>query len=608
MSGPNPYEQFGPALVAQKQSPEADSNPYAQFGPPIEAAPASAPDPKDFAAFAQEQFDKGATREQMDKLAVDHGLQPFGKDLDFALQARAKGATVRIDPPADKPYSAIQSMSDGALKVLNNVGRAIEQIPGVPALEQFGHDAFGMAPSIDAAEQAQNSARDASGYRSGEAGKFAGEMIATAPTMLAGSPLVAGALSGAAVTDKRTLAGVAQDAALGGVSGGVGDLATRAVGRIVAPVVNPMVQRLLDAGIPLTPGQIVGQGGFVGRSVKRIEDSISNLPLVGTAIRGTRARGQDALNRAAVNRALAPIGEALPGNIELGHAAVAHAGDRLSAAYNDVLPRLSGTVDQAFANRIAAIQARAGLPPEYAPQVNQIMTELGRAFTQNPGANGQFTGRTLRDASDRLDKLATVWRTNGQDPYLRQVGDVAQQVRDQLHALARRQNPADAARLRDIDRGYASLVRVEKAAANTDEGVFTAKGYKTATRSADRSARNRQSARGQALDQDLSSAAATVMPSTVGEGGSNAVNGLALMGALGVGALGGAPGAIGAIGAGTAGSLLYTRGGQRVAQYALARPTGATSRYVSDLLRQAAPAVGQAAAVNTPSMVSSAIN
>lgn len=515
--------------------------------------------------------------------------------------------------PAERPKSFVQGVGEGALNVLNHGARwaeaGLNQLGGAgDVINQWGAEHLGTAPNAAAAEADQQRRLDARPVQASGLGKFVGETAATLPLgAVRGGVLAQGALTGALMSDSEGAGGVLRDAGVAAGAGFLGNAAMRGLGRAVAPVVNPVVQRLIDAGVPLTPGQIVGQGGVSGRAVKRLEDSVSNLPLIGTSIRSARARGNDALNRAAVNRALAPIGETLPADVEIGHAAVAHAGDRLSAAYTDVLPQLRGVVDNQFQRRFAAISGRAALPPEYQPQVAQLVQEVGRAFTQNPGANGQFTGRTLRDATDRIDKLASAWRANPNDPYLRTLGDTAQQLREQLFALAARQNPGAATRLRAINRGYASLVRVEKAAAGTSDGAITPGSYKTATRTADRSVRKRATARGQALDQDLSSAAATVMPSTVGEGGSNAVNGLALMGALGAGAAGGSMGALGVVAGGTAGSLLYTQPGQRAAQWLLARPTGQISRNAAGLIRAGAPVAGQAAAV-APSVISSSLD
>ncbi|MFD2502123.1 hypothetical protein ACFSTI_29265 [Rhizorhabdus histidinilytica] len=174
------------------------------------------------------------------------------------------------------------------------------------------------------------------GLPSNGLGEFVGNTIPT--FAIPGGALVQGAAGGALLSDRHDVAGVATDMALGAAGSYVGDRLVRGISGAVSPRLSPQVQTLIDAGVPLTPGQIVGQGGIVGRSAKTIEDSVANLPVVGNAIRGARARANEGLNRAATNRALGPIGEELPRTVDVGHDAVAYAGDRLRAAYNDVLP------------------------------------------------------------------------------------------------------------------------------------------------------------------------------------------------------------------------------------------------------------------------------
>jgi hypothetical protein len=534
-------------------------------------------------------YEAGGKRFQLPENASDEEVRAMAVKVAGGKYSRsAVNRGSRVSPPLPQEDSALRGLIAGALMPLDNAAEFVAAIPGVEAVSNAISEATGL-PTVDEQVTANEAAR-AGNSRTGY--QLLGNVAGTAPlAALPGGVLAQGAAGGALLSEADTPGGIAMDAGIGAVAGRVGQAAVNGVANLVAPVVNPLVRRLIDAGVPLTPGQIVGQGGWGGRAVKRLEDSVSNLPLIGTAIRGARVRGDDALNRAAVQRALAPIGERLPDNIQTGNDAVAHAGNRLSEAYNRILPQLSGQMDQTFANRVTAIQRRAALPPTYQRQVQDVMDEVQRAFTQTPGQPaGRFSGRSLRDASDRLDKLATGWRTNPNDPYLRQVGEVAGQLREQLHALARRQNPRAARELRAIDRGYASLVRTERAAtAAPSEGVFTPKGYQTAVRGADRSTRRRAVARGEALDQDLADAAARVMPSTVGEGGSNAVNGLAMLGALGTGAAYGSPGAMGLIGATTAGSLAYTVPGQRAAEWLLARQVRPAEQYIGNLLRRGAP-------------------
>jgi hypothetical protein len=512
----------------------------------------------------------------------------------------AKGAPVQADPEdallADVGTGVAElgkGVAEGGANVLDHAADWVQSglnAAGQAVAGSNWGDALNGGKTNDLAGAVSPAPEGYGGLRG--IGRFAGEAAATAPLLaLPGGAFTQGAAGGALLSDEHSVLGVGKDALIGGGASRLGELGLQALGEIVAPQVSGDVRTLINAGVQPTTGQVAGSAEAGARSagrgqVKRFEDVAASVPLAGAAVRGAQSRATESLNRAAVNRTLGPIGEDLPQNVALGHDAVAYAGNRLSAAYNDVLPRLSGRLDQAFSTRVQAIRQRANLPPEYDAMLDQAQQELGNAFTR-AGPNGQFSGRTLRDASERLTDLATGWRASD-DPYTRMVGDATEQYRQQLHALARRQNPADAARLRDIDRGYASLVRVERAARGTNDGLFTARQYDSAVRGGDRSARRRQSARGQALDQDLSGAASRVMGDTAAQGGSKDVNSLVALGLLGGRALGGDPLAMGGIAAVGAGSAAYTGAGQDVLRGLMTRQAGPVSRGVGDLLRYGA--------------------
>lgn len=496
-----------------------------------------------------------------------------------------------------KPESFLQGVGEGVSKVAYNAARAGETVAdalGVrEPLQRFGEfiNPGATHASVNDAQAEFNRNQDARDTQGSEVGKFVGEVGATLPlAALPGGVMTQGAAGGALLTDARTPGGVAWDAAKGALFSKAGDVALRSGAALLHPQMQAGARDLLNEGVELTPGQMLGG------TTKRVEDVAATLPLVGRQVAQAQARGQTTLNTAQINRALRPIGQRLPNDLEAGHDAVAFAGDRLRDAYRDVLPRLSGVIDNTFGTRINAIRANADLPagaagqPDYGAMLDQAQGELSNAFTRN-GPNGTFSGRTLRDTSERLEDLASAWRKSD-DPYVRRVGQATEDMRQQLHALARRQNPADAAQLRNIDRGYASLVRTEKAAAGTADGEFTAAGLNSAVRQTDRSARRRAVSRGQALDQDLSSNAVSVMQNNAARGGSKDVNTLIALGALGSRAVTGDPFAL-AAGAGIgAGSLAYTSPALDIARRVIGRnPQGVVSTItdpLSDLLRAGA--------------------
>ena len=67
-------------------------------------------------------------------------------------------------------------------------------------------------------------------------------------------------------------------AAAGQATGTIGN----ALKRMVAPVLGPLAQRLADAGVRMTPGQMAGG------MAQRAENAAMSLPLVGSRIRGAQ--------------------------------------------------------------------------------------------------------------------------------------------------------------------------------------------------------------------------------------------------------------------------------------------------------------------------------
>lgn len=508
--------------------------------------------------------------------------------------------------PDARPTSFAQGVSDGASDVVNNAARflesGLEKIPGYETVNNWVADATGMAHSVDEAVQHQQTERDAAPYQGSGAGEFVGQMAATAPAaLLPGGPMAVGAVMGGLTTKARDPLGVATDMALGSIGGKVGDSVMRGAARYIAPkalALGDNVRKLIGEGVTaITPGQVARDSGTtMGRIIANVEDSQTGKPFVGSLVTRDREVAGDQLNRAFVNRVLKPLNDKLPDGVATGHEAIRYAGDKLSTAYETVLPKLSGQQDVAFTRRVSALRARASLPADYDKQVQAVMDEASNAFTagargsQNSGGAligtpGNYTGRTLRDASDRLDKLASGWSV-AEDPYLRQVGEFAGQVREQLRSLARRQNPAAADELRAVDKAYAMLVRVEGAAKNAKGGIASPGQFTTAVRTADRSARKRAVGRGEALLQDLSDAASTVMPSQIGNSGTNDRASASILG--------------------------YADGAVRTIPYLLAKRDVARAgnatpgqQYVADLLRRGAPVAGQASATATPQKIRS---
>ena len=446
------------------------------------------------------EFPDGTHPDIIDHIVAGHvsGSHPVGDGAampqdDSALAGAALGAA----KPIDNLVSAATSMlPQGLVQAVDSAGAA-----------------FGM-PSAQDAVAGNEAAREAN-TRTGW--QTAGNIAGTLPTLaLPGGPLVQGGATGALLTDKTDPVGVGVDMLAGAAGNKVGDVALRGLSSAIAPRVAEAVRVLRDAGINLTPGQL-GRGADspLGNALAWAEDRATSLPFVGPAISEARDKTLDSFNRAVVRDVLKPIRRTLPDAVETGHQAVAHAQDAISTAYNNALAGVTGTFDSTFGNRIKAIAARTRLPTAQAEELGRVIKdEVGFMF--EPGMT--FTGKSLAKVRTRLDKLATAW-SKSDNPYENELGEAVGKIRDEALAMVRRQNPDKASALRGADAAFARIVRLEKAARNAVDGVFTPGQYKTAVSNSSRSKRGRDVAAGKALGQELSNAASKLLPSKVGDSG-----------------------------------------------------------------------------------------
>lgn len=537
-------------------------------------------------------------------MEVPEGTTPQQAEA-FARQAAAKASPLapqRKPAPKEKPTSFWQGVVEGAAVPFNNAARAVEtgiEAVGLGGASRAIGNALGLNPTVAAAERQQQNALLSTGRRGSELGKFVGNVAGTLPTLaLPGGALVQGAAGGALLTNERDLAGVAKDAVIGGIAGKVGEKATKAVAGVISPRVAPVVKRLQQRGIPLTPGQIIGaKGGAVGRAIKATEDKATSIPLVGDAISGARRRGVEAFNRAALNEPLAPIGAALPDSVPAGHEGVSFVKRTLGKAYDSVLPRLNAQADDKFIADMGEIAAGADSMLEArANQLGAIVKNDVRKFF-NP--DGTIDGAGLKQVEMRLGARARNLVSSG-DPDARELGNALRDIQSAVRNMAARQNPQEAASLAKINEGWAKLTVIERAAANSLGGEMTPGALRTASRVSDGSIRKGASARGEALMQSFAEDAQSVLPSSIPDSGTAGRAFVGLGAAGGLGAMVGEP-VTAALGAGAA-ALPYTQMGGKAAEWLLTGRQGPATRAVANAFRSLAPGVALTSAAGAATL------
>lgn len=351
-----------------------------------------------------------------------------------------------------------------------------------------------------------------------------------------------------------------------GALGAAGALGlTKAAARVIRPNTDAAVDALVKEGVMPTPGHVLGG------AAARVEDALTSVPILGDVIRLGQSRAVSQLNTAAINRSLAPIGMAVPEGVT-GREAIQFADDALSTAYNRILPKLTVRADPQFLQNVNALKqmVRTGsIGPDEAAQFERIVQNglLGKLRGQDA-----LTGQTLKQIESDLGRVASMYR---RDPSAdkRMLGDAVLELQSMVRDWVQRSNPQFADQLRQINMGWANLVRVKKAAASVaaEDGVFSASQLHGAVKAADRSKDKSAFAKGTALMQDLSESGRKVLGSKVPDSGTST----RLMTAAAGGGLG-AVLAPKAVVAAAAPMVAYTPLGQRIiAELLTQRPASA---------------------------------
>jgi hypothetical protein len=552
------------------------------------------------------------------------------EEEEFAFRARAERERKQSPAKSAEPTpeqkalaNPINRFATGVIDPIQGGAQLMSRMPGaeyVNKATQFVNDlpvigpatkAMGMTPAtsgeIDSRlkqqEQAYQEARKATG-NTGIDWMRAGGNVATSmlpiglgstPASLMGRAAQSAAISGGQsalnpvyenqgnfATEKAKQAGVG--ALLGGLAAPVAEGAAR----VVSPKIDKYAKTLMDSGVTLTPGQIMG--GFA----KRTEDKLTSIPFLGDAIISARKKGYQEFNRAAYARALEPAGLKAAKDTPVGPEGIAMVKGQLSDKYNELLPKLGFKADEEFNLNMDNLKkmTNKGLEPKERNAFKEILRDkvIGKMTP-----DGLMNGRQFKDVETSLGQLIREYSRDGRIEK-QAVKDALKQVRQELRDALIRSNPEYGPELSGINKGFANFKTVENAGQRLGDKTegFTPADYAAAVRGSDTSVNNGKFAAGQAFNQDLSNAAVHVLPNKYPDSGTPGR--LLLMGAAGGGAhLLGAASHPFALGGAALSTLPYLPGGRQAMQALMTkRPQEAEA--LANALRAATPAVGLGAA------------
>lgn len=308
-------------------------------------------------------------------------------------------------------------------------------------------------------------------------------------------------------------------ALLGAASGAAGNVAgnavARALGRGLSGVQGAVQTKLADAGVQMTPGQLLGGG------IKRWEDRLAGFPLVGDAITARRREGVQDFNRAAFDEALSPINGTTGGQIAEPGAQAAQ--DSVSQAYRNALGAVAVQTDPQYVSAANALAQQVQQIPRVGGEVYDSMRT---AIAPMIGPGGQITGDAMQDILQGVRTVGDQYRGNGftaADPlYATHIAPAINDYTAILEALVERQAPGtiDALRAANAANRNVSTVGDAVIAAANRGGEFMPSQLMNASKANTKALSGKRSAAaGRGPLFDLARAGQEVLPSQVPDSG-----------------------------------------------------------------------------------------
>jgi len=308
------------------------------------------------------------------------------------------------------------------------------------------------------------------------------------------NPVIQGAVYGAGAGEGNPVERV-PDALLGGAVSG-------AVSKILPPITDK-AKELIKQNVPLTFGQAVGGG------VRKTEEALKSIPLVGDPIVEAEIRAVRGFDKAVFNKVLEPlkkygvdVDKELKGSLS-GNQLYKKTSDIIEKGYNKLVPKLKfpNLSDlQPIYDDVILKQA------EFMPKTvnNSYLRDMDEIVYANFGADGVLTGQGFKNIQSGLRrKIRDMSRSANEIErgYARSYSDVLEALNDTLIKY----NPKNAKQLNDLDFSFKMLNLTGKAVekGTNKEGTFTASNLLSAVRSGDPSLRKTDLRKGEALFQDL---------------------------------------------------------------------------------------------------------
>jgi hypothetical protein len=269
----------------------------------------------------------------------------------------------------------------------------------------------------------------------------------------------------------------------------------------VAPYATESAKELIKRGVPVTVGDAVGGG------LKKVEEALTSVPFVGSAISGAKKRSKQAFDRTVYEEVLEPLKaigvkpkEVVKG--KTGNELYDAVEKVVTKAYDDVVPTLKLPNKQSVQSKIDdAIYNSAETLDDNFERV--FFKDLEKIIYSKFDVDGNISGQAFKKA---ISELRTKARNIGASPPTLFSDDLIgsyKNVENSLIDILKQTNPTQKAKLDAIDKSFKRLLPVERTVIQTEGGEFTADQVLRNIKKADTSLRKKDFARGKADMQPL---------------------------------------------------------------------------------------------------------
>lgn len=244
--------------------------------------------------------------------------------------------------------------------------------------------------------------------------------------------------------------GEGRDPLTGAAVGAAGAAGGRFVGRMAAgakPIISDEARQLVDRGVLPTPGQMLK--GPTGAIVRKAEDSLTSIPLVGSLVQNARDRSLSDYGRVTINDALKPLGKSAAvksGGVEGVEAAQRMVSDAFErgldgmevqpqmvlAAYDAArqhIPRISmldegqaAKVLEMLDDRVSALLAN-GSGGQAAKQFDSELGYMARKYSRSPNPGDHPIGAAFSTAQIAWREAMGDVTSGGNNALVRQAND-----------------------------------------------------------------------------------------------------------------------------------------------------------------------------------------